>query len=463
MPDDQLLAALRAVVGSSQVVTDPEVCVSYEVDWTGRFRGRSRAVVRPATTPEVAAVLAACTEHGATVVPQGGNTGLVGGSVPRGGEVLLSLRRVAAVGPVDLHAAQLTVGAGCTLASARQAARAVGLDIGVDLAPRESATVGGMVATNAGGQHVLRHGSMRRQVAGLEAVLADGSVVRRLAGLAKDNTGYDLPSLITGSEGTLAVVTAVRLQLVPVDRHRTVALLALAATADIVPVLVRARAGLTDLNAAEFFLAAGSRLVRAHRGLPPAVVDSPVYLLLETGGGTDSTDDMVRVLADAPGVLDAAVASSAADREALWTYREAHTEAINALGTPVKLDVAVPLPALAGLLDDLPSTVAAADPTATVILFGHAAEGNVHVNVLGARDAEAVENAVLRRVVADDGSISAEHGIGVAKTRWLTATRSPPDIAAMRAIKDAWDPGGTLNPGVLFGPTGRGAGPLSRQ
>lgn len=450
MPHDELLPALRAAVGAAHVLTDADVCASYEVDWTGRFVGRSRAVVRPASTGEVAAVLARCARRGVAVVPQGGNTGLVGGSVPRGGEVLLSLRRLDAVGQVDVHAAQLTVGAGCTLASARRAAGKLGLDVGVDLAPRDSVTVGGMVATNAGGQHVLRYGSMRRQVAGLEAVLVDGSVLRRLSGLAKDNAGYDLPALIAGSEGTLAVVTAVRLQLVPVDLHRTVALLALASAADIVPVVALARAGLEGLNAAEFYLRTGSELVRAHHGLPAAVVDSPAYLLLETGGSTDRTEDMARVLAGAPGVLDAAVASTSADRAALWIYREAHPEAINALGTPVKLDVSVPLPVFTRLLHELPGIVAAVDATATTILFGHAAEGNVHVNVLGARASGEVEDAVLRRVIGDGGSVSAEHGIGVAKTRWLSATREPADIAAMRALKSAWDPRGTLNPGVLF-------------
>lgn len=451
MSDDSLLAALRAAVGPGHVLTDPEVCASYEADWTGRFRGRSAAVVRPSTTRQVAQVLVACGTHGVAVVPQGGNTGLVGGSVPRAGEVVLSLRRLAEIGPVDPASGQLTVGAGCSLAAARQAARSAGLEVGIDFAARDSATVGGMVATNAGGEHVLRHGSMRAQLAGVEAVLADGTVVRRLSGLAKDNAGYDLASLLAGSEGTLAVITAVRVQLVPADRHRAAVLLAVADLADLVPLVARARAGLPGLRAAEFFLADGMRLVREHTGWPAPVRAGAAYLLLEAGGPMDPTEELAQTLDGARGVVAAAVASTAADRVALWRYREAHAEAINARGVPVKLDVAVPLAALTELLRDLPGTVAAADPAATVVLFGHAAEANVHVNVLGAADGEAVEESVLRRVAGLGGTISAEHGVGVAKARWLSLTRDPADIAAMRALKAAWDPAGLLNPGVLFG------------
>ncbi len=203
--------ALAAIVGEQHVLTG-DAAAGYAVDWTGRFRGTAAAVLRPADTAEVAAVLAACTDAGLAVVPQGGNTGLVGGGVPRHGEVVLSLARLTGLGPVDPDSRQVTAGAGVTLA--RVGAARPDLDLGVRIASRDSATVGGAIATNAGGLRVLRYGPMRAQVRGVEAVLSDGTVLSHLAGLVKDNTGYDYPSLLAGSEGTLAVITAARLQLV---------------------------------------------------------------------------------------------------------------------------------------------------------------------------------------------------------------------------------------------------------
>ncbi|MDQ3463211.1 MAG: FAD-binding oxidoreductase [Actinomycetota bacterium] len=451
MSVDPVVSALRAVVGPEHVLTDAEVRASYEVDWTGRFRGRTPAVVRPADTTQVAGVLAVCTEHGAAVVPQGGNTGLVGGSVPRGGEIVLSVRRLSGLGPVDSLSGQVTVGAGATLSAVRSHAQPAGLDVGVDFAARDSATLGGMVATNAGGGQVLRYGGMRRQVAGLEAVLAAGSVLRRMSGLVKDNVGYDLPGLLTGSEGTLAVITAVRLRLVSPDRFRTVALLGLPAADALARVVAHARAALPGLISAEFFLDDGLRLVRDHRRLPaPLPAQYPAYLLLEAGGAADLVDVMGDVLGGSADVADAAVASDPSGRAALWSYREGHAEAINALGIPTKLDVSVSQDALAPLLAQLPALVSTVAPTARTVLFGHAAEANVHVNVVGAADPAAVEEEVLRLVAAHGGSISAEHGVGAAKVRWTSLSRTSEDLAAMRAVKRALDPAGLLNPGVLF-------------
>ncbi|MBV9486734.1 MAG: FAD-binding oxidoreductase, partial [Frankiaceae bacterium] len=229
-----MVAALRAIVGEAHALTDPSVVASYESDWTGRFRGTARCVVRPASTEEVAAVLSACLAAGVAVCVQGGNTGLVGGSVPVDGAVLLSLLRIAPIEAVDEVAAQVTVGAGATLAAVQQAVRPLGFDVGVDFAARESCTVGGMASTNAGGERVLRYGTMRAQVVGLEAVLPDGAVVSRLAGLPKDNTGYDVVSLLAGAEGTLGVITKLRLRLVPLLPARAVALVAVAGTAEAV-------------------------------------------------------------------------------------------------------------------------------------------------------------------------------------------------------------------------------------
>ncbi len=451
MPIDTLMSALVGVLGPEHVLSEADVCATYEVDWTGRFRGRARAVVRPADTQQVAAALAICAEFGVAVIPQGGNTGLVGGSVPRGGEIVLSVRRLSDLDPVDILSGQVTVGAGSTLSAVRRHAQAAGLDVGIDFAARESATIGGMVATNAGGEQVLRHGSMRRQVAGLEAVLAGGGVLRRMSGLAKDNVGYDLPGLLTGSEGTLGVITAVRLRLVSPDRHQVVALLGLPGVDSLARVVGQARSGLPGLTSAEFFLADGLQLVRAHRRLPaPLPAEHPAYLLIEAGGAEDPVEAMGAVLDGSPDVIAVAVASDPAGRAALWAYREALAEAINALGVPTKLDVSVPLDALATFLAELPGLVSAVDPAARTMLFGHVAEGNVHVNVVGAANPGAVEEIVLRRVAEHGGSISAEHGVGVAKVRWVGLSRTPVDLAAMRAVKRALDPAGHLNPGVIF-------------
>ena len=471
MPGDPLVRRLAGIVGEAQVLTDPETVASYETDWTRRWTGRARCVVRPAGTGEVAAVLGACADAGAPVVPQGGNTGLVGGGVPRGGEVVLSLARLDDLEPVDEAAAQVTVGAGATLTAVRDHATPHGLDVGVDLTPRDTATIGGMVATNAGGIHVIRHGPMRRQVAGLEAVLADGRVIRRLDGLAKDNTGYDLTGLLTGSEGTLAVITRVRLALVPVYPARVTALLAVDGVDPALGVLRRLRR-LPSLQAAEMMWADGVALVRGHTGLAaPFAEDHPAYLLVECAGDQDPVDELWAVLETAGGIADAAVATDRQGRERLWAYRERHTEAVSAEGVPIKLDVTLPLGELAAFEREVRDVVEEAWPGARTVIWGHLGDGNLHVNVLGpppergggvgnpAMD-DPVTDAVLRLVAGRGGSISAEHGIGVAKTRWLRLTRGEADRAAMAAIKGALDPRGLLNPGVLFPP--EGARPVDR-
>ncbi|MCA2216800.1 FAD-binding oxidoreductase [Jidongwangia harbinensis] len=443
---------LREIVGAPHVAVDEDLKSQYETDWTRRFTGEARCVVRPASTAEVAAVVRTCADAGVPITVQGGNTGLVGGAVPAGGEVLLNLGRLTALDDVDVLEGQVTAGAGVTLEKLQQHARPHGLDVGVDLAARSAATVGGLVATNAGGLRVVRYGSMREQLTGIEAVLADGTVVSRLGGLAKDNTGYDLTQLLAGSEGTLAVITKVRLRLVPLLPARAVALVAVAGVPAALQLLAAARAGLPSLSAAELFLAEGLDLVRAHGKLAAPFAESyPAFVVLECSARTDPTDELLEVLGECPAVEDATVASDATGVAKLWAYRETHTEAISAAGLPVKLDVSVPLRELSGLVDDLPGTVSAAAPGARVIIFGHLGEGNLHVNVLDAgADAEQVSDAVLRLVAQRRGSISSEHGVGRAKTRWLSLSRSDAEIAAMRRIKGALDPAGTLNPGVLL-------------
>ncbi len=443
---------LKEVVGAQHVLVDADLKSQYETDWTRRFTGEARCVVRPASTDEVAAVVRVCAEAGVAITVQGGNTGLVGGGVPAGGEVLLSLSRLTTLEPVDTVEAQVTVGAGVTLEKLQQHARPHGLDVGVDLAARSAATVGGLVATNAGGIRVVRYGSMREQLTGIEAVLADGTVVSRLVGLAKDNTGYDLTQLLAGSEGTLAIITKVRLRLVPLLPARAVALVAVDGTQSALSLLAAARAGLPSLSAAELFLAEGLELVRGYGKLPAPFPETyPAYVVVECSGRTDPTDELLEVLGECEAVLDATVASDANGVAKLWAYRETHTEAINAAGVPVKLDVSVPLRELPGLVADLPATVAGVAPAARPIIFGHLGEGNLHVNVLDAGElAEEVTAAVLHLVAARSGSISSEHGVGRAKARWLQLSRSEAEIAAMRRIRTALDPAGTLNPGVLL-------------
>jgi FAD/FMN-containing dehydrogenase len=449
---DPLAPRLAAIVGPRHVLTEPDLVAPYAVDWTNRWSGRPRLAVRPGSTDEVSAVVTACAAAGAAMVPQGGNTGLVGGAVPRGGEVVISLRRLNQLEPVDRDAAHLVAGAGTTLADAQRHARAVGLDVAIDFAARDGATLGGIVATNAGGERVLRYGTTRAHVAGLEVVLADGSVVRRMSGLAKDSAGFDISSLIVGSEGTLGIVTRVRLKLVPHLTERAVALLAVDDTATAVAVLAELRRRRDDLEAAELFHADGLALVCDTLGLArPFPTDHPTYLLVECAGRHDPTDGLAAALADIDGIVDAAVADDAPRRAALWRYREAHGEAINTAGVPVKLDVAVPLRDLARFEDEVRSVVDTTVPAARLIIFGHVAEGNLHVNLLGAADrAEAVTVAVLELVAGFGGSIGAEHGVGQAKVRWLPLTRSGEELAAMNAVKRALDPRWLLNPGVVL-------------
>jgi FAD/FMN-containing dehydrogenase len=448
----EVIGRLGTVVGPAHVLTDPEVTAGHAVDWTGRFRGSTRAVVRPASTDEVAGVLQVCHEVGVPVVPQGGNTGLVGGSVPMAGEVVLSLRRLDRLDPVDALAGQVTAGAGVTLAALQRHAAAAGWAFGVDLAARDGATVGGMVATNAGGNRMLRYGAMRAQVAGIEAVLADGRVISHLGGLLKDNTGYDLAGLLTGSEGTLAVVTRVRLRLVARLDQRVVALLALRSVRDAATAAAELRRGLDTLEAAELFLAEGLDLVCRAFGLPrPFATAQRAYLLVECADHEDPVPALGRAVEElGPLVADAAVATDAAHRSALWRYREAHTEAIATLGVPHKLDVTLPATQLAAFVERVPEVVARVAPGATTVLFGHVGDGNVHVNVVGAGDE--VDGAVLELVAAMGGSISAEHGIGRAKRAWLHLSRTAAEIEVFRAIKRALDPRGILNPGVLLPP-----------
>lgn len=454
---DPLLDALAGIVGASQLLVDAELRAGYETDWTGRFHGSARAVVRPGDAAQVAAVLAACAAAGAPVVPQGGNTGLVGGSVPRGGEVVLSLQRLREIS-IDADQGEAVVESGAILEDLQHAARREGWELGVDLSSRGSCTIGGMVATNAGGEHVLRYGPMRDQLIGVEAALADGRVVGRVPALRKDNTGYHWEGLLAGSEGTLAVITRVHLRLVPHLRERVVVLMALDDLAGALSVCSRLRRALDSLVALEVCFADGIELVRTHLGLPePFTPASPIVVLAECAQREADLDALVdelgAIVGDAPEVRASAVATDERTRDRFWSYREGHAEAINAAGVPHKLDVTLPFDRIAEFEPAVRARVDQVATEARVILFGHIGDGNLHVNVLGPPpDDLTVDDAVLALVVEMGGSISAEHGIGVAKRAAFTRSCPPGELAAMQALKRALDPQGILNPGVLFTP-----------
>ena len=473
-----LLRDFGAVVGTAHVLTG-DAAAGYVTDWTGGFTGRAPAVLRPRDTEQVAALLALCAGAAVAVVPQGGNTGLVGGGVPLHGEVVLSLARLDRLGPVDAEAGQVSAGAGVSLQ--RVADADPRLDLGVLIASRHSASVGGAVATNAGGLRVLRYGPMRAQLRGIEAVLSDGTVLSHMAGLVKDNTGYDYPSLLAGSEGTLAVITAARLQLVARLADPVTVIIGVAGPGEAHALAQRALGGVGGLVSAEFFTEAGLDLLAGHTGLvPPLRPPTPAYLLLEAGG-PGAAEELAAIAADRP----AAVGTGAAERARLWAYRERQPEAAGFVGVPLKLDVSVPAAQWVRLASGVAEVVREVDPGALVITYGHVADGNLHVNVvpggaagrpaegthrIGSRNADSMgaapqaggagvpgaagaggrhEDAVFSFVASLGGSISAEHGIGALKARWLPLVRSEAERALFARVRTAFDPAGILNPHVL--------------
>lgn len=454
MSAEETIVKLAGVVGAEHVLMDPALMQSFVVDWTGRYHGSALAVVRPGNVVEVAAVLDVCSTRGVAVIPQGGNTGLVGGSVPwqnNDGEragVVLSLLRLNTMSEVDVITGQVHVGAGATLADVQSWVRPSGWEFGVDLAARESATIGGMVATNAGGIHVVGHGMMRKQVVGIEAVLASGEIVRSMSGLAKNNTGYNLTQLLCGSEGTLGVITEVSLQLVR-PRPTEVVVIGCSSVSESLEISSRF---IGRLAAAEIMDRTGLDIVSRVTGIA-VPFKTEFHLLLEIVGDIDDSE-----FVDAQWVT---LAQDSRDRENLWSLRERITEAvaIETTGVGHKLDISVPLAELdsvyreiVGLLSDSSSTsrddssVVARD----VVIFGHLMDGNFHLFFTTDRDDETLDIAVLELVASHGGSISAEHGVGRMKAAHLHLSRSSTEINAMRLIKGALDPAGILNPGVLL-------------
>jgi len=464
------LAALRTLLGDDQVLTDPDLRAGYEIDWTRRYSGSVGAVVRPGSTTEVAATLEWCNRHDVAVIPQGGNTGLVGGGVPNPERdldrptVILSTHRLTRLDPVDTEAMQVTVGAGVTIAALRDHARQAGLDTPVDFAARQSATIGGAIATNAGGSRVIRFGTMRRQVVGVEFVLADGQVIGSLAGLPKETAGLHLASLVAGSEGTLGIITTARLQLVPWYRSAVTALCGFASLEAALDTVGRLRATLPQLDSIEVIMPDAMALVASHLGVdPPGADDTSIelWVVIECSDHRDPSDALHEVLAQATGLITNAVATDSLGREHLMAFRDRITEAISARAIPFKLDIAVPLDRLGSVLDIAHN--AAKDSGAELIAFGHLAEGNLHLNYLpGATsgsttpsfDTNAIASDVLSAVSDMGGTISAEHGIGVAKVPWLPLIRSETELQLASTVRSGFDPVGIMNPGVLA-PAGR--------
>lgn len=467
-----LRAAFRQIVGDSQVLDTPELMEPYCIDWSRRFSGPALAVARPGSVDEVSAVMRACAAAGVPVLPQGGNTGLVGGSVPaprkfnaenaqvrgagaqvRGDSgdvalpVIVSMRRLSWIDDVDALSGQVSAGAGATLGDVQRAARAAGWEYGVDLAARDTATIGGTVATNAGGIRVLAYGMTRAQVCGIEAVLPDGSVISHMSGLAKDNTGFDLAQLLCGSEGSLAIITAVRVRLHRPAGRTSIALIGCSNYDD--ALTITQSAVCARLVAAEVIDATGMRLVQAVGDLPyPLAGEWPLFALLEVADGGGGDGFVAEVLED----RDVVVGLDTREIERLWEYRERQAEAFGTLGVIHKLDVSVPLPVLPACADELHVLLSSSSSVSDFGIFGHVADGNLHVEFAGPHeDDPSVDDAVLECVARYGGSISAEHGIGRLKAGHLDLSRSATEIAAMRAIKNAWDPQGLMNPGVLFG------------
>jgi FAD/FMN-containing dehydrogenase len=446
-----LTDALAGIVGAAHAITDPDVLDGRSIDHTGRYRGQASALVRPGSADEVAAVLCACRDANVYVTVQGGRTSLVAGTVPEHDDVLLSTERLRDLGEVDLVERRIHVGAGATLADVQRAASAAGLVFGVDLAARDSATVGGMASTNAGGLRTVRYGNMGEQVIGLDVALPDGSVVHRHSRVRRDNTGYDLASLFVGAEGTLGVITALDLRLYPTPTHRVTAICGF----DDLEALVETGRAFRDMDgiaALELLDARASGLTAEHVGVA-APVDGAWQLLIELAGDTDQTELLADALEDAQMAGEPVVGVDVGAQQRLWQVRESVAEVLGVYGPPLKFDVSLPLSAIAGFAAESAELVAKHAPDAIPVLFGHIGEGNLHLNLVqcvldGERE---LYSAMMELIARCGGNVSSEHGVGTRKRDYVSMSRTEADIAAMRAVKAAFDPSGYLNPAVLFG------------
>jgi FAD/FMN-containing dehydrogenase len=381
---------------------------------------------------------------------QGGRTSLVAGTVPEHDDVLLSTERLRHLGEVDAVERRVHADAGATLAEVQRAAATAGLVFGVDLAARDSATVGGMASTNAGGLRTVRYGNMGEQVLGLDVALPDGSMVHRHSQVRRDNTGYDLASLFIGAEGTLGVITGLDLRLHPAPAHRVTAICGF----DDLDALVETGRAFRDMEgiaALELIDARASALTAEHVGVA-APVDGAWQLLIELAGDTDQTERLAEALQDARMSGEPAVGVDVGAQQRLWQVRESVAEVLGVYGPPLKFDVSLPLSAIDGFAAESGGLIAKHAPEAIPVLFGHIGEGNLHLNVLRCGpDAEReLYSAMMELIARCGGNVSSEHGVGTRKRDYVSMSRTEADIAAMRAVKAAFDPSGYLNPAVLF-------------
>jgi FAD/FMN-containing dehydrogenase len=472
MPDTlaPLLAALRDVVGPTGLLTSPDDTAPYAEDWRKLYRGRTPAVVRPGTTAELADVVRLCGAAGIGMVPQGGNTSMVGGAVPAedGSQIVITLSRMARIRAVDAIDLTLTVEAGATLKAAQDAAAEAGCLLPLSISAEGTAQIGGVLATNAGGNNTVRFGNARDLVLGLEVVLPDGQVWNGLRRLRKDNTGYCLRQLFVGSEGTLGIITAAVLKLAPRARETEVALCAVPSPEAALALFTRLhRADPASLTAFEYMAGVGMDFVLRH--IPGATLPlgerSPHYALVELA--TPRADAGLRGLLEAlleaameqGEVTDAVIAESGAQRAAIWKLREEHAEAQKREGASVKNDVSVPVSRVPELIRRATAACVALMPGIRVVPFGHMGDGNIHFNLEQPADMDAA--AFLARdheimdavgeVVRDlDGSFSAEHGVGKLKPYMLPLWRGGAELDTFRRIKQALDPNGLMNPGKVL-------------
>ncbi|EPX77958.1 FAD-binding oxidoreductase [Salipiger mucosus] len=464
---ESVLDQLRAAVGARNVVTGASELAPRLVEDRGLFRGTASAEIRPGTTEEVAACLRICTSAGVPVVPQGGNTGLVGGGVPYGG-VILTTGRLNQVRDIDPINATMTVEAGCILAQVQAEADRIGKLFPLSLASEGSCQIGGNLATNAGGTAVLRYGNTRDLVLGLEVALPDGQILRDLNGLRKNNTGYDLKNLFIGAEGTLGVITAAVIKLFPKTVSRATALVACGGPHHALALYDRLRTRHGDiLSTFEYLERLGLEMSLAHSPgtSDPMAQAYPAYALVELATSDSEADIGPRleaVLADAleaEEILDAVIGASESQRDALWAMRENMSEAQKSYGASIKHDVAVPVAQVADFLTEAVAAVRAHVPNLRPCPFGHFGDGNIHFNLtrpVDMSDADFLgEYDALNRIVHDivvkmGGSFSAEHGVGLAKRGELRRYRDPVALQLMQQIKDALDPHGLMNPGKVL-------------
>jgi len=461
------LTALGDVLPPEGIVTAPDALAPRLVDWRNSYRGEALALVRPSSTEQVAGVVRTARAHGVAVVPQGGNTGLAGGATPLGPrpQVVLTLERMASIRALDRVALTVDVEAGCVVETVKRAADEAGRFLPIAFGAQGSATVGGIISTNAGGVNALRYGTTRQLVLGLEAVLADGSILRGLRGLRKDNAGYDWKQLLIGSEGTLGIVTGALLRLVPRPAERAAAVATVESPARALEILERLFDRLGDpLVAFELMSHASVDKARTQLGMTFPLDAAPWYLLMEiadsAGGASERLERALLDVADAGLLLDAVPAASEAQRERFWALREGLGEAELMAGPSVKHDVAVGVSDVPDFLEAATAAVRALSPALAINAYGHLADGNIHYNVMlgdGAVPADVILRAVHDVIARFDGSIAAEHGIGQSRVSELARLKQGPELDLMRTLKRTLDPEGILNPGkVLAAPRREG-------